>query len=55
MNEELPDVEVGKEVEVDGTVYINPIPYDVHEHEFDEIEPGVWKCRHCAQGRIGHL
>jgi len=52
---EIPEVEPGDEMQVGDTLYINPVPYKVHEHEFEEIEPDVWQCKHCAQGRLGKL
>lgn len=52
---DLPKLQPGEEAEVDGVLYIHPVPYVEHEHEFVEIEPGTFQCKHCPQGRIGAL
>ena len=50
---DIPDVQPGEQVEHEDVIYINPEPYKVHEHTFVEVEPGVFQCTQCPQGRIG--
>lgn len=55
LSKELENLEPGKTVTIGDSSYYKIIPPTPHEHEFEEIEPGMWLCKHCPQGRIGHL